>query len=142
LFQTEFVWFVPNDDNRASDGRELRHEWAAATNAEVDSQWLETGCSFLEMLIALSRRCSFEAFDDGNDSASWFWQLIDNLGFTGYRDGTDFEPEEVEAIVYRVMWRTYDRDGNGGLFPLRCAKKDQRKVEIWYQLSEYLLQDS
>jgi len=28
LFATEFVWHVPNDDNRAYDGRDLRFEWA------------------------------------------------------------------------------------------------------------------
>lgn len=139
LCQTEFVWFVPNDDNRASDGRELRYEWAARTGTEVTSEWLEVGCSFLEMLIGVARRLSFEG---GNDSASWFWQLIDNLGLTEYKDGTNFEPEEVEDITSAVIWRTYDRDGNGGLFPLRRASKDQRRVEIWYQLSEYLLQDS
>lgn len=139
LYQTEFAWFVPNDDNRASDGRELRHEWVARTGNEADPQWLEAGCSFLEMLIGLSRRLSFE---NGNDSQSWFWQLICNLGLDGFTDGRYFEPEEVEDITHRVMFRSYDRDGNGGLFPLRRASKDQRKVEIWYQLCEYLLQDS
>lgn len=139
LLQTEFVWFVPNDDNRATDGRELRYEWAARTGAQVDTQWLETGCSFLEMLIALSRRLSFE---EGNDSASWFWQLIENLGLTEFKDGSGFESEEVQDVTHRVMFRNYDRNGNGGLFPLRSSNKDQRKVEIWYQLSEYLLQGS
>jgi hypothetical protein len=41
-----------------------------------------------------------------------------------------------------VIWRTYDRRGHGGLFPLQRSNRDQRRVEIWYQLSEYLLQDT
>ena len=37
--------------------------------------------------------------------------------------------------------RRYKRSGEGGLFPLKNAAKDQRKVEIWYQLSSYLLEN-
>lgn len=139
LFSTEFAWFVPNDDNRAEDGRELRCEWATETNTEVDPNWLSLGCSFLELLIALSRRMAFET--DG-DAANCFWHLISNLGLLGYHDRSNFRPEDVEDITAKVIWRTYDRRGNGGLFPLQRTKNDQRRVEIWYQLSEYLLQDS
>lgn len=139
LFSTEFAWLVPNDDNRAEDGRELRCEWAANTKAEVDSNWLSLGCSFLELLIGLSRRLAFETDTNASD---WFWHLINNLGLLGYHDRSNFKAESVEEITSRVIWRTYNRDGNGGLFPLRHTTKDQRRVEIWYQLSEYLLQDS
>lgn len=139
LFSTEFVWIVPNDDNRAEDGRELRCEWATDTGTEVDRNWLSLGCSFLELLIGLSRRLAFET--DG-DAANWFWQLIDNLGLLGCHDRSNFKSEDVEEATARVIWRTYQSDGNGGLFPLRQTRNDQRQVEIWYQLSEYLLQDS
>lgn len=139
LFQTEFVWFVPNDDNRAEDGRALRAEWTTDEGIVVDREWLSLGCNFLELLIGLSRRLAFET--DGGVS-EWFWQLIRNLGLSGFNDANHFEAEEVEDVTHRVIFRSYDRNGNGGLFPLRCAGKDQRKVEIWYQLSEYLLQDS
>lgn len=139
LFQIEFVWFVPNDDNRAEDGRALRAEWTAEEDVLVDHEWLSLGCNFLELLIGLARRLDFET--DGGVS-EWFWQLIHNLGLTGFTDERYFQAEEVQDITHRVMFRSYDRDGNGGLFPLRCASKDQRRVEIWYQLSEYLLQDS
>lgn len=139
LFSTEFVWFVPNDDNRAADGRELRCEWAARTGIDPNFDWLELGCSFLELLIGLSRRLAFE---NGNDAASWFWQLLCNLGLEGHHDRSDFTTEDVDDITSRVIWRTYDKSGHGGLFPLQHTTNDQRQVEIWYQLSEYLLQDS
>lgn len=139
LFSTEFAWFIPNDDNRAEDGRELRHEWAVKTGAEVDLNWLHLGCSFLEMLIGLSRRLEFETNESCRD---WFWHLIGNLGLTGYHDLSNFKSEDVEDITYAVIFRTYSRNGQGGLFPLRRTRKDQTKTEIWYQLSEYLLQNS
>lgn len=139
LFSTEFVWFVPNDDNRAEDGRELRCEWAARTGATPNSEWMGLGCSFLELLIGLARRLEFEG---GNDAPSWFWRLLCNLGLEGYHDRSNFKAEDVEDITTRVIWRTYDESGRGGLFPLEHTTRDQRRVEIWYQLSEYLLQGS
>lgn len=141
LFSTEFVWFVPNDDNRAEDGRALRSEWATQTGVEPDPEWLSLGCSFLEMLIGLSRRLNFETDGGAHGVENWFWHLINNLGLTGYHDRSNFKSEDVEDITSAVIWRTYDRYGNGGLFPLRRSRKDQRQIEIWYQLSEYLLQD-
>jgi len=139
LFSIEFAWFVPNDDNRAEDGRELRCEWSTVANVEVDDAWLDLGCSFLELLIGLSRRLAFETNGDVSD---WFWHLINNLGLLGYHDRSNFKTEDVEERTSAVIWRTYEPSGNGGLFPIRNSNNDQRKVEIWYQISEYLLQDS
>lgn len=139
LYSTEFAWFIPNDDNRAEDGRELRCEWATEQNIHMDTEWFSLGCSFLEMLIGLSRRLSFETDDKVE---WWFWQLLDNMGLTGFHDRSNFSPEEVEDITSAVIWRTYDYNGNGGMFPLKDASQDQRTVEIWYQLNEYLLQDA
>lgn len=136
LFSIEFVWFVPNDDNRAEDGRELRCEWSAETGVDPDPAWLSLGCSFLEMLIGLSRRLAFET--DG-DAPYWFWHLIGNMGLLGFNDRSNYPKQDVEDRTSAVIWRTYDRNGNGGLFPLQETKKDQRRVELWYQLSEYLL---
>jgi hypothetical protein len=138
LFKTEFTWFVPNDDNRAEDGRELRFEWATLVDVHVDRAWAELGCSFLEMLIGLSRRLEFMT---EHDCEYWFWHLIGNLGLLGHNDRCKFTEEDVDARTSAVIWRTYDRYGHGGLFPLRFTKNDQRKVELWYQLNEYLLQD-
>lgn len=129
-----FEWFIPNDDNRVEDGKELRYEFM---NGPAE---LHETCSFLEMLIALSRRCSFEA--SYGDPSEWFWHLANNLGLREYTDEVmmDDGPREVRYILDRVVNRGYDYDGFGGLFPLNNAEKDQRKVELWYQLSAYLLE--
>jgi hypothetical protein len=137
LYSTEFVWLIPNDDNRAADGIQLRYEWAGETHTKVDVEWFNLGCSFLEMLIALSRRLGFETDED---SGEWFWHLLDNLELLDFNDRSSHSAEEVQTIVKTVILRKYERNGRGGLFPLKTPTKDQRKVEIWYQLSEYLLQ--
>lgn len=138
LFCTEFAWFVPNDVNRAEDGRELRFEWASSEDVKVDIDWATLGCSFLEMLIGLARRLEFQT---EQDSTFWFWHLIGNLGLLGHNDRCRFLEQDVDDRITAVIWRTYEPDGNGGLFPLRHTDNDQRQVELWCQLSEYLLQD-
>lgn len=138
LYRKEFVWTVPNDDNRVEAGKELRYEFIDDQRiVDMDRNWLELGCSMLEMLIALSRGLSFYA--DGEPRA-WFWHLLSNIGLDDCDDMHMKSDEDIDDILDCVIWRTYDRNGNGGLFPLRRAKKDQRKVEIWYQMSAYLLE--
>jgi len=140
LYTKEFVWIIPNDDNRIEDGRDLRFKFRDDEGLDdIDPEWMELGCSMLEMLIALSQRLSFEG--EGK-SRRWFWHLIENLNLNIYNDKHGVPFEEVNAILDRVIWRTYNRDGSGGLFPLRRAARDQRKIEIWYQMSAYLLEDT
>jgi hypothetical protein len=137
LHSIEFVWVVPNDDNRVQDGRGLREEWAAERNISVNQAFRARGCSFLEMLIGLSRRIAFEA--DGH-VVVWFWHLIDNLGLLGCTDRSRYNQSEVDDRIKTVIFRNYARNGQGGLFPMRHARKDQREVEIWYQMNAYLLE--
>lgn len=138
LHKKEFVWIVPNDDNRAEDGRDLRQEFLSETNIEPEADWLRLGCSMLELLIGLSRRL---AFGDDGEPRDWFWHLMDNLGLRIYNDARIRSLERIDEILDRVIWRTYEPDGTGGLFPLKQPAQDQREVELWYQLSAYLLEN-
>ena len=138
LYVKEFVWLIPNDDNRAEDGKELRYEFINEQGIdEVDQAWLDLGCSVLEMMIALARRAAFESDDE---VVEWFWRFIFNLGLNNqtdiaYKSATE---REVDNVLDTVIFRTYDADGLGGLFPLTHPRQDQRKVELWYQLAAYL----
>lgn len=95
------------------------------------------GCSFLEMMIAISHRLSFET---DRRPKWWFWHLMKNLGLENYSDDMPFTQDEVDETLDRVIWRTYSPDGKGGLFPLEDPQHDQRQVELWYQLNAYLLE--
>lgn len=142
LYKKPFEWFVNNDHNRAEDGRFLRESYLDNTNDYADDNWLELDCSMFELLIGVSHRASFES-DVLADV--WFWQLISNLelsDFTDYKYSKNKKVElEVDDILTRVNKRTYSSDGYGGLFPLKEPDTDQRKVEIWYQMSSYLLEN-
>jgi hypothetical protein len=107
------------------------------TGLTADDDWLDLGCSFLEMLVALSRRLSFEAEGEPRD---WFWHLMDTIELRECNDRSQWTDEEVEAICNKVIFRNYDANGAGGLFPLQNPCHDQREVELWYQMSAYLLE--
>lgn len=139
LYTKEFVWIVANDDNRAEDGRFLREEFLRGFRVKkIDEDWVRLGCSMLELIIALSRRLAFEAEGEPRD---WFWLLLKNLGIAHYNDSSRYSFRRVDEILEKVIWRQYDRNGSGGLFPLNHnINGDQRRVEMWYQLSAYVLE--
>lgn len=143
LYEKEFVWLVPNDDNRIADAKALRLLFLEEYEIEeVDSEWLDVGCSMLEMLVALADRF---AFMGGGDPRECFWTMIQNLDLPhlsdlSYRRDRDLV-HEIDERLDDVIWRTYDYDGSGGLFPLIHPPRDQRQTELWYQMSAYVLEE-
>lgn len=138
FYTTEFVWFVPNDDNRIEDGKDLRQEFVDELElTDVDPSWMQLGCSMLELMVGLSRRLSFAAEGEPRD---WFWQLVKNLGLHRFNDRRKYPNKVVEEALGHVIWRTYEHTGLGGLFPLNNSHEDQRDVELWYQLCAYVLE--
>ena len=47
----------------------------------------------------------------------------------------------MALILNKIIDRGYSRRGVGGLFPLKYSKNDQRKVELWYQMHSYLIEN-
>lgn len=138
LFTKEFVWTIPNDDNRLEDGKALRQEFILDECLEaVDRDWVELGCSFLELMVGLSRRLAFEA---GGEPYYWFWVLAENLNLHVYSDDRRLIKTHINKALEQVIFRTYEKNGRGGFFPLRHPGRDQRKVELWDQMGAYVLE--
>ena len=134
-----FTWFIPNDDNRGEDGRDLRFEFQNDYDISEDA-WLNMDCSMLEMTIGLARRM---AFDQSSDDRSAFWHLLRNLGIADITD-SDYTPEMesyINRVITRVNERSYSYTGQGGFFPLRNSKENQQYVELLYQMSAYILEN-
>lgn len=132
LHSIDFQSLVPNDDNRGDDGRDLRYQFERETGIQAD-HFVE--CSVLEMLVALSHRMAYICADLGEDESRadiHFWQMIENLGMV------PDDPRKNERAIRDLLDRKYKPDGSGGLFPIRRPKKDQRQVEIWYQMMDYI----
>lgn len=138
LFLIEFRWdfTIELDADRAENGKRLRLNYYYDTGR--NSGMKGTPCTVLEMLIAMS--CAMEDImgEPGNDHPErWFWDMIDNLGL-GDMDDDNFDECVVNDRVANWMSRNYDRNGNGGIFPLRFSKSDQRRVPIWEQAGSYM----
>lgn len=134
LHSQEFVWIVPNDDNRVSDALELRESFMDGREGSLDLE----GATLLEVLIALSGRASFIT---DVTSEQWVWTFIKNLDLNRYFDPlNEKDMMSIQDIIERFIWRTYRADGYGGLFPLKKPKDDQREVEMWYQLNTYVIE--
>jgi hypothetical protein len=134
MHNIEFHWTVPNDNNRLQDGKDLRYEFLNDRNLTLNLG----GVTVLEILISLSRRTAFTA---GGTPEDWAWKLLKNLQLTKKPDRlTEEEIVEVNDILDALIWRTYERDGRGGFFPLKNSEEDQTKVEIWYQMNQYVIE--
>jgi len=140
-----FIPFVPHDENRAFDGLELREDYMRDIWYPKYEE-VEGDCTVLEMLVGLAKRIDFETTDPYTNDTSdktvyWFWEMIDNLGLIKFDDDSYVELggfHYVTKIIDSFVKRKYRRNGCGGLFPLEKSNKDQRKIEIWYQMSAYL----
>jgi hypothetical protein len=138
LHSKEFVWVVPNDDNRLEDAMDLRYAFLNESGIMDPNNLLmgDPPFSVLEVIIGLSDRL---AFIDGGTNRNWAWRLVDNLDLTRYNDPVGPRRETyIDDILEGLIWRTYQPDGIGGFFPLAFPQNNQTKVEIWYQMAAYL----
>lgn len=150
---------IGNDRNRSYEGGKLREEYINENMDHWDDDAWERidwcPCTFLEMMIALSYRLeelTYNPYEEGDTSASrWFWEMIENLGFSTYDDAW-FENElegweYVDGIYYvnktleTVNDRTCDYHNKGCLFPLQKSNRKVSQMELWDQANEYLIEN-
>lgn len=131
LYDTEFIYFISNDENRAMDGIDLRRRFDAHIYGP---------CNVLEMMLALAIRIEETITDNtamGDRTSQWFWGMVSSLGLCSMTDEV-FDKEYVSDVIDRFLHREYEPNGKGGLFTIRNCEYDLRDVEIWYQLCWYL----
>ena len=139
-FQTTFLVIIPMDDNRMQDAEYLRKIYYRKTGIKLYT----TDITVLEILVSLAKRLDETALVDaieGLGSEYWFWVLIKNLGLDSYVDSDRMDQAiitEINTIFTRMVARTYDKDGYGGLFPLTNPTRDQIGVDIWFQMMAWL----
>ena len=146
LHQTKFRAKLPADQNRGMDGMHLRVDFMERHGA-YGTATNRGPCTMLEFLIAIAKHMSFLMHGNESDhrTAYYFWILIKNLGLDKCTDENWYSRNGefyVEDAVNRIIDRQYDRNGVGGLFPLRNPMQDQRGVEIWYQMHAWLGENS
>lgn len=141
LHFNSFISALNRDENRAADGIRIRDDYYEEYGGE--SIILDSPCSFLEFLFALAKRMNYiyaRSYEDC--TRDMFWNLIDNLGLLDF-DDDNYEnlggDAVVDQAVFRINNRAYDECGIGGLFPMPGSTINQRNIEIWYQMNQYLV---
>lgn len=143
LHDTEFIFSIPNDVNRAEDGIYLRYTFK---NYFEEFEGIPLPCkimgpcSVLEMLVALSIKCEENIMDNpeyGDRTAQWFWMMMSNLGLSLMTDDI-YDRDYVKERIDIFLNREYSPEGKGGLFYIKDCSEDLRNVEIWAQLCWYL----
>lgn len=145
LYSREFIPVYCNDENRAKDGIEMRFRFVESTGIPGYSyrdvyNYLTDGCSMLEMMAALARRCEDHIMGDpdiGDRSGVWFFDMITNMHLDEMSD-EHFDISIAEQIVDNVINHNYAPNGDGGLFSINNPNIDMRKAEIWYQMNWHL----
>lgn len=140
LHDTEFVYSLMMDENRADDGVSLRYRFSIGYTVDSEAHlYLNGTCSVLEMMIALAFKME-ESMDNplmGDRTGQWFWNMIVSLGLGSMNDD-NFDIRHVSMCVNRFLNRDYEPNGEGGLFTIRGCEDDLRDVEIWHQMCWYL----
>lgn len=143
LYSTEFIAKLGSDRNRISDVNDLREEYEEDIGY-CYSDIPDYECSILELIWVISDRIINIMGDYDSSPANWFWVLLGNLvGDIDYFSNRNLEKsgrksEELDEILSNFVNRRYNFDGSGGIFPLKYSEKDQKRVEIWYQMQAYL----
>lgn len=143
LHKIEFYSLIEKDFNRECDGIELRRDYMFDTgNWMMDTS---SPCSVLEMLVALAEKI-YGMLSEGEkeeNSYIYFWEMITNLELDDVTDEnySNYGPYYIRNRVIKFLDRKYTSKGKGNIFPMKYSKRDQRKIEIWYQMQEYLLEN-
>lgn len=143
LYDLDYQYTLPMDENRWTDGVQLRYRYGREHNIPdyVIASELDTRpCSMLEMMLALSLRCEETIMIDdhfGDRTGQWFWNMISSLGLGGETD-RNFRASHVDAVVDRFNNRRYSPNGEGGLFRVNDRNINLLNMDIWYQMQAYI----
>lgn len=141
MHETTFRVLVSHDENRVGDVGELRQNFMSMTRIEPldESDLMLPDATMFEVLVCLARRAEYQT---NLPMQVWFGMFIENLGLRNYTDDR-FAQHRRQAvqILQRFNNRLYRPNGQGGLFPLRNPRGDQRLVELWYQMGFYLTEN-
>lgn len=146
LYSTEFKTVVPDDNNRAIDGMDLRYRFLYEAGADEQSAMiikdteLAGPCTVLEMMIALAIKMDEELLYDwelGPRQHIWFYQMLKSMHIDKYTNDR-FEDILVYKAVTDMMLYNIAANGSGGLFTFRNVDIDARDLSIWYQMNHYV----
>lgn len=135
LHLLEWYSVLDRDKSREEDGKNVRNQFIAESNF-INYDSIDGPCTVLECLYGIAERLDFFCTAPEYIPMSWmyFWKLLYNAGILGH--GCDIYA--IDRAVDRVLSRTFNARGTGGLFPLKRPEANQIGTEIWYQMAAYI----
>lgn len=121
---------IEHDGISAENCKKLRLSYQEFTGERSDK---DGECCVLEFLVYISIKMEdIMGLPGDYHPETWFNEMIDNLDI-------DMESRErIREKVNKWMDRDFKKNGSGGLFPLKHAREDQRKVPFWDQAGSYM----
>lgn len=147
MMEHTFLPILSMDENRCYECRCLRSDFAEGyeddTGDILDGLYGEYG-TMMELFVVLSEKIAYEMADSEFEAGTgkWFKELLQNCGLikccNGWFEEDGKNSAEIADILDVIIYRKFDWDGEGGLFPLRCPKSDQRYAELIIQMNNYI----
>lgn len=139
LFETMFIYTMRMDENRASDGINLRYDYIYEMGIpEEEFPYLKEACNLFEMILALAIRINLIMSDPYRDDETsiWFWRMISNLGLSKMTN-SNYNLDYIQEVVRHFLNRQYGPNGRGSLFYVH-SEKNINDLQIWDQAMLYL----
>lgn len=142
MMEYHFLPIVYMDENRSYECRTLRSDFADECDPEsidiLDELYGDYG-TMMELLTVLAEKMRYNLMDSEYEAGTgqWFKEMLQNCGLDEYCNSR-FNEGIVFDILDRINYRKYGFDGEGGLFPLRLVRQDQRYTELIVQMNNYI----
>ena len=130
--EIDFAWYIPDDEDRAIQALRMRDEYCYETGAPSPRQ---APSSFLEVFVSITDTLTAMLYQDRKDFTK---SILLNMGARSYSDDGRLSSEiheEALNIAERVIYRTYSRNGTGGLF--RIPGTDVLEISLTTQMIKW-----
>lgn len=130
--ELDFVWYIPEDEDKAIQALRMRDEYCYETGMPSPRQ---APASFLEVFVSITDTLTAMLYQDRE---SFTKSILLNVGARSFSDDGRLPSEiheEALIIAERVMYRTYSRNGTGGLF--RIPGLDILEMPITTQMIQW-----
>lgn len=130
--ELDFVWYIPEDEDKAIQALRMRDEYCYETGMHSPRQ---APASFLEVFVSITDTLTAMLYQDRELFTK---SILLNLGARSYSDDGRLPSEiheEALIIAERVMYRTYSRNGTGGLF--RIPGVDTLEMPLTTQMIQW-----
>ena len=130
--ELDFVWYIPEDEDKAIQALRMRDEYCYETGMPSPRQ---APASFLEVFVSITDTLTAMLYQDREPFTK---SILLNLGARSFSDDGRLPSEiheEALIIAERVMYRTYSRNGTGGLF--RIPGVDTLEMPLTTQMIQW-----